>query len=92
MKIWGYDVCRNSIIGYINRNSVLSAFVRSRIADKNSIYYLFIDEIQYAISKEEMKNRDTPVRLYSMLNGLMRLGNVGIYVTGSNSKLSQFRY
>lgn len=65
----------------------LSAFVRSRITDRSSLYYLFIDEIQYAISKEEMKNRDQPVRLYGVLNGLMRLGNVDIYVTGSNSKM-----
>ena len=65
----------------------LSAFVRSKIKNRNSLYYLFIDEIQYAISKEEMKNRDKPVRLYSVLNGLMRLGNVDIYVTGSNSKM-----
>ena len=75
----------------------LSAFVRSRISDRNSLYYLFIDEIQYAISKSEMKRRDLPVRLYCVLNGLMRLGNVDIYVTGSNSKmlstdiLSEFR-
>jgi len=65
----------------------LSAFVRSKIADRSSLYYLFVDEIQYAISNEEMKNRDKPVRLYSVLNGLMRLGNVDIYVTGSNSKM-----
>ena len=65
----------------------LSAFVRSRISDRNSLYYLFIDEIQYAISKSEMKRRDLSVRLYSVLNGLMRLGNVDIYVTGSNSKM-----
>lgn len=65
----------------------LSAFIRSKIIDKAKMYYVFIDEIQYAISKEEMKNRDIPVRLYSVLNGLMRLGNVDIYVTGSNSKM-----
>ena len=65
----------------------LSAFVRSRIVDKKRMYYVFIDEIQYAISKEELKNRDVPVRLYSVLNGLLRLGNLDIYVTGSNSKM-----
>ncbi len=65
----------------------LSAFVRSQILDNKQMHYVFIDEIQYAISKEEMKNRDIPVRLYSVLNGLLRLGNVDIYVTGSNSKM-----
>ena len=65
----------------------LSAYVRSKIIDRTKMYYVFIDEIQYAISKEEMRNRGIPVRLYSVLNGLMRLGNVDIYVTGSNSKM-----
>ena len=65
----------------------LSAYVRSRIKERGKIHYLFIDEIQYAISREETKNRDIPVRLYGVLNGLMRLGNVDIYVTGSNSKM-----
>lgn len=65
----------------------LSTFVRSRIKDTNQTYYVLIDEVQYAISKEELKNRDVPVRLYSVLNGLLRLNNVDVYVTGSNSKM-----
>lgn len=65
----------------------LSLYVRERIADSNEKYYLMIDEIQYAISKEELRNRDAPVRIYSVLNGLLRMKNVDIYVTGSNSKL-----
>jgi uncharacterized protein len=65
----------------------LSVYIRSKITDTHQMYYLFIDEIQYAISKAELRNHDVPVRLYSVLNGLMRLGNVDIYVTGSNSKM-----
>lgn len=49
------------------------------------MYYILIDEVQYAIAKEELKNPDS-IRLYNVLNGLMRLRNVDIYVTGSNSK------
>lgn len=64
----------------------LSGHLRSRIADQGT-YYVFIDEIQYAISKEELRDRDNPPRLYGVLNGLMRLRNVDVYVTGSNSKL-----
>ena len=45
-----------------------------------------IDEVQYAIAKEELKNPES-IRLYNVLNGLMRLRNVDIYVTGSNSKM-----
>ncbi len=64
---------------------VLSQYVRSRIRDERQ-YVVLIDEIQYGISKTELENPDA-IRLYNVLNGLMRLQNVDIYVTGSNSKL-----
>ncbi len=63
----------------------LSKFIRSKIVSKD-MYYVFIDEVQYAITKDELKNPDA-IRLYNVLNGLMRLRNVDIYVTGSNSKM-----
>ena len=63
----------------------LSRFIRSKIVSKE-MYYILIDEVQYAISKDELKNPDF-IRLYNVLNGLMRLRNVDIYVTGSNSKM-----
>ncbi|MBQ8232028.1 MAG: ATP-binding protein [Lachnospiraceae bacterium] len=63
----------------------LSKYVRSKILNKD-MYYILIDEVQYAISKEELKNPDS-IRLYNVLNGLLRLRNVDIYVTGSNSKM-----
>ena len=64
----------------------LSEYIKSRINDSNKQYYVFIDEAQYAITKEEMKNPDVPIRLYGILNGLLRRKNVDVYVTGSNSK------
>ena len=67
--------------------SALSAHIRSRIANKHEQYYVFLDEVQYAISREELKNPDAPPRLYGVLNGLLRMRNVDVYVTGSNSKL-----
>ena len=63
----------------------LSEYIRSKIVTKD-MYYILIDEVQYAITKEELKNPDD-IRLYNVLNGLMRLRNVDIYVTGSNSKM-----
>lgn len=50
------------------------------------MYYILIDEVQYAITKKELENPED-VKLYNVLNGLMHLRNVDIYVTGSNSKL-----
>lgn len=63
----------------------LSQYIRSRIVNKD-MYYILIDEVQYAISKDELRNPEN-IRLYNVLNGLMRLRNVDIYVTGSNSKM-----
>ena len=63
----------------------LSEYIRSRIVNKD-MYYILIDEIQYAITKDELKNPEN-IKLYNVLNGLMRLRNVDIYVTGSNSKM-----
>ena len=63
----------------------LSKYIRGKIVNKD-MYYILIDEVQYAISKDELKNPDN-IRLYNVLNGLMRLRNVDIYVTGSNSKM-----
>ncbi len=63
----------------------LSKYIRAQIVSKD-MYYILIDEVQYAIAKEELKNPEN-IRLYNVLNGLMRLSNVDIYVTGSNSKM-----
>lgn len=65
----------------------LSSFVRERTSDKDQKYYVLIDEIQYAISKEELRDKDAPVRLYGVLNGFLHLKNIDVYVTGSNSKM-----
>ena len=64
----------------------LSLYIKSKTADKGCNYYVFIDEAQDAISREEMKNPDVPIRLYGVLNGLLREKNIDVYITGSNSK------
>ncbi len=64
----------------------LNSYLKSKIADGKSQYYVLLDEVQYAISDEELAGKEPP-RLYGVLNGLLRLRNVDVYVTGSNSKL-----
>lgn len=64
----------------------LYEYIKGKIEGNKDLYYVFIDEAQYAITKEEIKNPDIPIRLYNVLNGLLRRDNVDIYVTGSNSK------
>ena len=60
--------------------------IKERVQDNREQYYVLIDEAQYAISKEEMKNPDEPIGLYGVLNSLLRKSNVDVYITGSNSK------
>lgn len=52
---------------------ILNQYIRSRISDERQ-YYVLLDEIQLVDGFE------------SLLNGLLRRGNVDCYVTGSNSK------
>ncbi len=63
----------------------LSEYLRSKVTDKEKTYYILLDEVQFSISDEELKSGEQ-IRLYGVLNGLLRLRNVDIYVTGSNSK------
>ena len=64
----------------------LYSYIKERVQDNREQYYVLIDEAQYAISKEEMKNPDEPIGLYGVLNSLLRKSNVDVYITVSNSK------
>lgn len=74
----------------------LSEYLRSKITNKTEMFYILLDEVQFAISDQEIKHGES-IRLYGVLNGLLRYRNVDIYVTGSNSKflssdvLTEFR-
>ncbi len=63
----------------------LSKFLYSKITNETEKFYFLLDEVQFAISDEEIKSKE-PIRLYGILNGLLRLKNVDVYITGSNSK------
>ena len=64
----------------------LAGYIRDRLQNNADMHYVFIDEVQYAIKKEDLKS-DKPLPLYGVLNGLIKEPNVDVYVTGSNSKL-----
>ena len=74
---------------------VLYDYLTAATSGNEKMYYIFLDEVQFAITAEEMKSGD--IRLYGVLNGLLWQCNVDIYVTGSNSKflssdvLTEFR-
>ena len=63
----------------------LSNYLYSQISNKEEMFYILLDEVQFAISENEIRGKE-PLRIYGILNGLLSLGNVDIYITGSNSK------
>lgn len=67
--------------------SVLASYVRARCADPDQKYFVLLDEVQFAITREELRDHDRPVRLYGALNEFLHARNIDVYVTGSNSRL-----
>ena len=62
-------------------------YLMERVGNDRGVYYVLLDEIQYAITVKELRSKDEPPALYGVLNGLLHRRNVDVYVTGSNSKL-----
>ena len=60
-------------------------FLYSKITNETDNFYFLLDEVQFAISQEEIKSNE-PIRLYGILNGLLHQNNVDVYITGSNSR------
>ena len=75
----------------------LSAFIREKVRRSKSVCYVFIDEVQRCrkvlsdnvdLSRIAPEDReDAYVTFFDVLNGLRKLPNVDLYVTGSNSKM-----
>lgn len=74
----------------------LDKYIRRRVRRGKKPYYVFIDEIQRVrkvvapgvdLATVAPEDRDDAyVTFYDVLNGLRKLENVDVYVTGSNSK------
>ena len=66
----------------------LAKDVRERVEGQDGRYYLFVDEIQMS---DKVPNPFNPegkeITFYDALNDLKSIGNLDIYVTGSNSKM-----
>ncbi len=63
----------------------LENYIKDKIKSKDERYYVFIDEAQYAIIRGEKKGQNYN-EFYLAINGLVNLGNIDIYLTGSNSR------
>ncbi len=65
----------------------LYRFLADRVFNDGSTYYILLDEVQYAISDDEIRGKsDAPLGVYDTLNGIAHHRNVDVYVTGSNSR------
>ncbi len=67
----------------------LGKYIRSLIKGKSKMHYVFLDEIQKVaeIKNPYLPDSDETITFVDVLNGLMKLPNIDIYVTGSNSKM-----
>ena len=67
----------------------LGEYVRSLLADKDKMYYVFLDEIQKVadIPNPYLPGTDEKIGFVDVLLGLMKIKNVDLYVTGSNSRM-----
>lgn len=82
------------------RNPIrLNEYIKSKITDENKNYYVIIDEIQYCetIKNPYLENGNYDVSFIDVILNLVKMPNVDVYITGSNSKmlstdvLTQFR-
>ena len=77
----------------------LDQYLRDQVKDQSKRYYILIDEIQFIseIQNPYVDDSDAKLTFVDVLLGLIKIKNVDVYVTGSNSKmlssdiLTQFR-
>ena len=68
----------------------LGNYIRDRVSDKKTDYYILLDEIQMVESIDNPflpKGSSAKITFVDVLLGLKSLPNVDVYVTGSNSKM-----
>ena len=66
----------------------LAKHIRGIVENKNTQYYLFVDEIQMSdVVPNPYNPAGKAITFYDALNDLRSLTNLDIYVTGSNSKM-----
>lgn len=72
------------------RNPVeLGQYIRNLLVDKDKMYYVFLDEIQKVVDVPNpyLPGTEEKIGFVDVLLGLMKIKNLDLYVTGSNSKM-----
>ena len=62
----------------------LREYILSFVKD-DGYYYILLDEVQFTISQDEIKGKSY-IRLYGLLNELIKNEKFDVYITGSNSR------
>ena len=67
----------------------LDRYIRSQITDDKKMYYVFLDEIQAVseITNPYLNDKKSKIGFVDVVLGLMKIKNVDLYITGSNSKM-----
>ena len=67
----------------------LDKYIREQVSDKKRMHYVFLDEIQKVaeIQNPYIDDSNAKIGFVDVLLGLMKIKNVDLYVTGSNSKM-----
>lgn len=67
----------------------LGQHIRDLLVDKEKMYYVFLDEIQKVVDipNPYLPGTDEKIGFVDVLLGLMKIKNVDLYVTGSNSRM-----
>ena len=80
----------DDIINIKYRNPIeLNKYIRELTKDTSKTYYVFLDEIQKVedIQNPYIEDKKSKISFVDTLLGLMKLPNIDLYVTGSNSKM-----
>ena len=65
----------------------LGKYIRGIVTGKDKMYYVFLDEIQKVCDVPNPYVEGDTIGFTDVLLGLMKIRNVDLYVTGSNSKM-----
>lgn len=67
----------------------LAEYIRNKVSDNDSMHYVFLDEIQKVdtIKNPFVDNKKSKIGFVDVLLEIMKIKNVDLYVTGSNSHM-----
>lgn len=67
----------------------LSEFLREKVSENPQMHYVFLDEIQKVdeIQNPYVSNKDSKIGFVDVLLEIMKIKNIDLYVTGSNSHM-----